>query len=242
MTRFDKCRECGAQDARSHFPISRLDYDETQEVLRITTTDGEVLEYGWRGNGYRWVHRGHTSAESLGKYMETAPGYFHAIEDMARELFRLRRGVLEEAGAWRRDAEVELERQRAAAMGAVEQFGEHLRRGYSVGRHDALARWRAESDPSATPPTCLSGVRGLRQMKSDDFPCFVYFLLKNEEVVYVGQTSKPWPLRILDHIEAGQKDFDDVWFTPVDRQSINAVERAYIRQFRPKHNVQGNRT
>ena len=67
-------------------------------------------------------------------------------------------------------------------------------------------------------------------------PAYVYFLLKEEVVVYVGQTTAPWPSRILQHLNEKEKDFDDVWYLEVDNPSMSEIEKAFIKMFRPKYN------
>lgn len=45
-----------------------------------------------------------------------------------------------------------------------------------------------------------------------------------------------WPSRIVTHVNDKEKDFDDVWYLEVDKDSRLAVERTYIRRFSPIYN------
>lgn len=63
----------------------------------------------------------------------------------------------------------------------------------------------------------------------------VYFLLKNNEVVYVGKTIFG-PARILNHIEAKEKDFDSFSMFSVDKEKLLEIELANINFYRPKYN------
>ena len=67
-------------------------------------------------------------------------------------------------------------------------------------------------------------------------PC-VYFLCLNDEVVYVGQTVT-LAGRISTHMCESVKDFDRVFFLPVDPADLDTVEIALIRALRPKENKQ----
>ena len=61
----------------------------------------------------------------------------------------------------------------------------------------------------------------------------VYFLIKNEKVVYVGQSVNV-AARIHSHI--GAKDFDSYAWVKVPSHNLNVVESLYIHHFRPHLN------
>jgi len=63
--------------------------------------------------------------------------------------------------------------------------------------------------------------------------CGVYFLLKDQKVVYVGQALNVLS-RIGDHVAT--KDFDEWTWIPVALDMLNATETAYIRHFNPPLN------
>lgn len=58
----------------------------------------------------------------------------------------------------------------------------------------------------------------------------VYFLIKNEKIVYVGQSVHP-EARIRDHVL--QKDFDKFYIHRCKREALNALESAYIYLYSP---------
>lgn len=60
----------------------------------------------------------------------------------------------------------------------------------------------------------------------------VYFLCKNKEIVYIGQ-SKSIFKRVPAHTE---KEYDSAYFIPAPIDSLNNIEGALIRFFRPKLN------
>lgn len=84
-------------------------------------------------------------------------------------------------------------------------------------------------------PACLKQIKNVNQFYADRL-CYIYFLLDKGEVVYVGQSSSYWPGRILSHLQEKVKMFDDIWYVEADRQSLDAMEVKYIREFRPKYN------
>lgn len=67
--------------------------------------------------------------------------------------------------------------------------------------------------------------------------CFVYFLLKNGEVIYVGQTRHGLA-RPLSHRD---KEFDEIKIIYCDYAELDFLEDKYIRKYRPIHNKQNNR-
>lgn len=64
--------------------------------------------------------------------------------------------------------------------------------------------------------------------------CGIYFLLKEEDVVYVGQSVNAAG-RILTHLKEG-KDFDRVLFWPQRRSRLDDVEKRLIRLLQPPLN------
>jgi len=69
---------------------------------------------------------------------------------------------------------------------------------------------------------------GIRKRK-----CGVYFLIKDEEIVYVGQS-----VNIFSRIGAHEtlKDFDTFTYIECDKSELNIIEAKYIVKFKPKYN------
>lgn len=68
--------------------------------------------------------------------------------------------------------------------------------------------------------------------------CGVYFLIKNEEVVYVGQ-SVEFLRRIHEHY--GKVDFDSFSFIECNMGDLRAEETKYILKYLPKYNKDAGR-
>jgi transcriptional regulator with XRE-family HTH domain len=64
------------------------------------------------------------------------------------------------------------------------------------------------------------------------YPC-VYFLIKDDKIVYVGQTHNGLK-RIIEH--NGKKDFDRYSVLPCNISKLNKLEEKYILRYRPKYN------
>ena len=67
----------------------------------------------------------------------------------------------------------------------------------------------------------------------------VYFLIKNERIVYVGQSINVYS-RIAEHYKS--KFFSDVFSVPCPRSNLDVLESMYIHTFNPDLNgrsVQG---
>lgn len=72
----------------------------------------------------------------------------------------------------------------------------------------------------------------LAQRLSVELPSIVYFLLRDDRVVYVGQ-SQFFFWRLTDHLGArDRRPFDAVAFIPVPLADLSAVESAFIRHLR----------
>lgn len=63
--------------------------------------------------------------------------------------------------------------------------------------------------------------------------CGIYFLLRDGEVVYVGQS-----VSIARRVKTHRKTlvFDEVKYIEVDRTRLNDAERKFIMELKPKHN------
>jgi len=75
-----------------------------------------------------------------------------------------------------------------------------------------------------------------RQDISELRESLVYFLLRGEAIVYVGQ-SKVGVSRILAH--QADKDFDGFFVLRCPEAELNEAESSYIKKFAPLYNVKG---
>lgn len=64
----------------------------------------------------------------------------------------------------------------------------------------------------------------------------IYFLLKDNKIVYVGQTKNGFN-RIINHLHNRTIDFDSFHFINIkDTDRLNEIELKYILKFNPKYN------
>lgn len=63
--------------------------------------------------------------------------------------------------------------------------------------------------------------------------CLIYFLVKKNEVVYVGQTKNNIN-RPLQH--KNDKDFDDIYVLPCNEIELDYLEDKYIKKYNPFYN------
>ena len=68
----------------------------------------------------------------------------------------------------------------------------------------------------------------------------VYFLFKNNDLVYVGQSTHV-PTRIASHVREGRLEFDKVSFIRVPPERLLEVEAYYIDLLWPEENQTGER-
>jgi hypothetical protein len=84
-------------------------------------------------------------------------------------------------------------------------------------------------------PPALADIPGLVKYDGPD-PC-VYFLCRDGEVVYVGQTLNIGA-RVRAH-RRGDKRFDTVYVLRCAASEMRRMELEFIRQMKPEYNAQG---
>lgn len=89
-----------------------------------------------------------------------------------------------------------------------------------------------DADPDKAPIE-IREIQGLKRIPIDDYAPCVYFLCKNNKVVYVGQSTSV-ANRVTSH--KSSKDFDDVYLVHAPKDSLNYIESALIRHLKPKLN------
>jgi len=67
--------------------------------------------------------------------------------------------------------------------------------------------------------------------------CFIYFLLKDDNLVYVGKSNNGILGRISSHIK--DKDFDSAYYVASSSEELlDEYEKKYIVKYKPKYNKQ----
>lgn len=70
---------------------------------------------------------------------------------------------------------------------------------------------------------------------------FIYALIKNKEIVYIGQSLNIMA-RLGTHIQEGVKDFDSYAIVcKADESNVDIIEQKYIDDLKPKYNIVHNR-
>jgi hypothetical protein len=207
--------------------ISKAELEEDRLVFQVDGRRKLELDLHERGRR-RWILDGvRTDKRHVELELGAWTGFTDGVELVADHLERLQRqnaAVIErECKARAEELEAELEQIRICAI---------------EGRHTQLAIWRAKNSrqAGAVVPARIAKIRDIKRLDLN-LPTYVYFLLNEGEVVYVGQTSDAWPARIASHASSKRIKFDDVWFVEVDRESAGWVERKYIKEFLPVYNV-----
>lgn len=87
-----------------------------------------------------------------------------------------------------------------------------------------------EPPKACDPPLSIRYLKDLRQIPRYEYPSGIYFLVKDDKVVYVGQSVFP-----LQRVETHKKDkeFDRVYMLPVPKSVLNEIEGAFIRLLEP---------
>ncbi len=88
-------------------------------------------------------------------------------------------------------------------------------------------------------PPSLEPLRGkLRSYEIENYPGHVYFLVEEEEVVYVGQTID-LAYRIRSHVTEARIRFNKVYWIPCLHEDMAVIEAAFIGTLKPKFNQVG---
>lgn len=92
-------------------------------------------------------------------------------------------------------------------------------------------------------PALLGHIPGIISIQLH-YGCFVYFLLQDNEIVYVGQTTGCLESRLSFHaVRAtsgnGGKIFNRAFAYSCDPSSVDAEEQKRIQEFHPKYNRAG---
>tara|TARA_R110000868_G_scaffold164874_1_gene397826 strand:- start:19 stop:621 length:603 start_codon:yes stop_codon:yes gene_type:complete len=82
------------------------------------------------------------------------------------------------------------------------------------------------------PPKAIWNVPHLQQIPKYSYQTGVYFLCKDDEVVYVGQSINP-AVRISTHSQNTEKNFDRVYLMPVPESELDDVEGSFIHHLQP---------
>lgn len=77
----------------------------------------------------------------------------------------------------------------------------------------------------------------LRSVKDNHKCPVIYFLVSENQIVYVGQSTNLFS-RLMSH--RADKKFDRVLFFKYPREGLTEVENAFIRFLKPKYNVSQN--
>lgn len=83
----------------------------------------------------------------------------------------------------------------------------------------------------------LKEINGLEEIFVNKQEPHIYFLTRNNEVVYVGQSERPIGSRILDHARENKKEFDCAYALRVEeKDSLSIVEGFFINKLSPVYN------
>ena len=63
----------------------------------------------------------------------------------------------------------------------------------------------------------------------------IYFLIKDKEIVYIGQSITP-TARILNHCKEEKKDFDSFYVHHCSVEDLNVLETIFIIHYKPRYN------
>lgn len=105
-------------------------------------------------------------------------------------------------------------------------------------RAAAIEAWRRIMNDSVEqvaprPPLTADDIR--RDAISTERFCGVYVLLKDDEILYVGQSCNVH-LRIWNHMKTKKLPFNRYHIIPCPRASLQHMEAVYIRALRPSRN------
>lgn len=68
----------------------------------------------------------------------------------------------------------------------------------------------------------------------------IYFLVSDNEIVYVGKTERKFIKRISSHLFEKRGCFNRVFYINVKPELLNQTEKKYIKMFKPVYNIVHN--
>jgi hypothetical protein len=101
----------------------------------------------------------------------------------------------------------------------------------------------SQDSPFASPPKELRAVckeikeYEAMQYKLTWYPPCIYFLYKENTLIYIGQTIN-LPSRVSYHFNNSGKTFDTVYYIPIPESELLEVEKKLIKQFLPPTNIE----
>jgi hypothetical protein len=178
--------------------------------------------------GGRWRNNGLISDKDVIQILGVNKAYLQNLESFM------------EAAYWYiQEKENKLEKDKEREEIYYRERYERIINEYSFGRHEKLAEWREANQhlKAMDIPKQLKDVKHLKEHSlADEHPCYVYFLVQDDEVVYVGKTTQPIPVRPLSHDD---KEFNRIFYTECDSRSLSDVETSWIKKLQPKYNIAG---
>jgi len=92
---------------------------------------------------------------------------------------------------------------------------------------------------STRPPESIAGTHGLEALPPQPIFCGIYFLCREGEVVYVGQSIDIHP-RVRNHAKgnscASAKQFDSVFWIAAEEKDLDWLETFWIDKLQPPLN------
>jgi hypothetical protein len=80
----------------------------------------------------------------------------------------------------------------------------------------------------------VCNIDGIKKLSSYNI-CGIYFLMKDEYPIYIGQ-SVDIPSRVRTHALEGKKIFDSVFYIECEESKLTDMESYYIVKYSPIHN------
>ena len=182
-----------------------------------------------------------------------------AVQSFESKLDEIRK----EADAAERDLEAitETRKQLVAIVSNLAQ--EHARRTSAINKYNAevekIAKYgRRAIELAKTPlpverenmPAVSAAVKGKKAIyavvneAATDLPnidgraCGIYFLLRDKEIVYIGQSVDCFS-RVSSHARDKMKNFNRACYVPVPQKELDDIEATMIALFKPEHNSRG---
>ena len=112
-----------------------------------------------------------------------------------------------------------------------------VQNGFNFVTHNIYMKYDSLAQVQDNIPDELLGFVDLHKLDLSTLftPSGVYFLCKEDKVVYIGQAINVGA-RITSHISENKKSFDRIFYVRVPLNELNAVEGTLIRIFRPPLN------
>lgn len=118
----------------------------------------------------------------------------------------------------------------------LRQYALEIQKGQAINERLKIVRTLPDAVRDEIPEALRPLEGRLKSFTEQSIPACIYFLIDDDEIVYVGQT-----IGLSGRIQTHRKEklglFEQVLYLPVPQSELDRVEQSFIRALRPRLNI-----